>query len=159
MTTEIRRPITPAAAILDPRWDTAAACRFHDPELFFPNGQSQQALAQTEEAKQVCHRCPLLDVCREWSIATEERFGVAGGLSESERRLLVTKRVRRQMPKRPSAALERCRAAGADIDRWRAEGRTVAWITGRLSVSKDTYWRWLQIAETLKAEAGQEVSA
>ena len=40
-------------------WRHKAACRDEDPELFFPIGNTGPALMQIEEAKLVCHRCPV----------------------------------------------------------------------------------------------------
>jgi WhiB family transcriptional regulator, redox-sensing transcriptional regulator len=67
-------------------WRHDAACREVDPELFFPIGNSGPALLQIEEAKQVCHRCPVTEDCLTWAIDTGQDAGVWGGLSEDERR-------------------------------------------------------------------------
>lgn len=40
-------------------WRHEAACRWEDPDLFFPVGTGGPALLQIEEAKAVCHRCPV----------------------------------------------------------------------------------------------------
>lgn len=68
-------------------WRHRAACRDVDPEIFFPIGNSGPALLQIEEAKQVCHRCPVEDSCREWALTSNQDSGVWGGMSEDERRL------------------------------------------------------------------------
>jgi len=62
-----------------------AVCRDEDPELFHPVGTSGPALIQIEQAKAVCRRCPVTDQCLEWALGHME-YGVAGGLSEEERR-------------------------------------------------------------------------
>lgn len=61
------------------------ACRDQDPELFFPVGTDGPALAQAEQAKAVCRRCPVINECLSWALDHQE-YGVAGGLSEVERR-------------------------------------------------------------------------
>lgn len=69
-------------------WRAYGACARPDidPELFFPErGQS------TGEAKAICARCPVKDVCLEVALANGEKFGIWGGLSERERR-----RIRKQ---------------------------------------------------------------
>jgi WhiB family redox-sensing transcriptional regulator len=69
------------------RWRSRAACRDVDPELFFPVGKSGPALLQIAEAKAVCRRCPVRDACLADAL---ERIpdGIAGGLTEDERRTL-----------------------------------------------------------------------
>jgi WhiB family transcriptional regulator, redox-sensing transcriptional regulator len=64
------------------------ACWAEDPELFFPIGHTGPAALQIEEAKAVCHRCPVMAECRADALARGEEFGVWGGLSEQERRAL-----------------------------------------------------------------------
>jgi WhiB family transcriptional regulator, redox-sensing transcriptional regulator len=62
-----------------------AACRHHDPELFFPVSAVGPGREQTESAKRVCRTCPVLAECLDWALATAIPFGVVGGLSEAER--------------------------------------------------------------------------
>jgi WhiB family redox-sensing transcriptional regulator len=75
-------------------WRHRAACRDEDPELFFPIGTTGPALLQVEEAKAVCHRCVVVDDCRSWSLETSQEAGVWGGLSEDERRALLSRGAR-----------------------------------------------------------------
>ncbi len=85
-----------ARANLD--WQIDALCRETDPESFFPDkGQS------TRQAKQVCMACEVRTDCLEYALATGERFGIWGGLSERERRRVI-----------------KCAAGGAG---WRREQR------------------------------------
>ncbi len=73
-----------------PEWFTRAACIGVDPDLFFPErGES------LDRAKAVCRRCPVCHDCLEFSLAMPaERFGIWGGTSERERRLIRAKRHR-----------------------------------------------------------------
>ncbi|MEU5091763.1 WhiB family transcriptional regulator [Streptomyces sp. NPDC021356] len=73
-------------------WREHAACRHEDPDLFFPIGTTGPALVQTEQAKAVCHRCPVREQCLEWALETEQTLGVWGGTSENERRGLRRRR-------------------------------------------------------------------
>ena len=76
-------------------WRVGAACRDVDPELFFPTAVIGTALAAAERrALAVCRGCPVLAACRAWAIV-EQPHGIAGGLTEDERR-----RARRVMPRR-----------------------------------------------------------
>jgi WhiB family redox-sensing transcriptional regulator len=75
-------------------WLSDARCIGEDPELFFPIGTSEPALAQVTEAKMVCRSCVVRADCLEWSLATFQDAGVWGGLDEEERR--VIRRARRR---------------------------------------------------------------
>jgi len=65
-------------------WD--AACAGADPELFFP---AKRGAPEIRAAKSVCARCPVRDECLEYSLRTEELFGIWGGLDEWERQELL----------------------------------------------------------------------
>ncbi|MDJ0343537.1 WhiB family transcriptional regulator [Streptomyces sp. H10-C2] len=67
-------------------WRHRAACRAEDPELFFPVGSSGPALLQIQQAKAVCHRCPVTESCLRWALEVGQDAGVWGGLDEDERR-------------------------------------------------------------------------
>lgn len=70
-------------------WRSRAGCQDQDPELFFPSpGQTPQA----DEAKAVCHRCPVITQCLSWALGTRQPAGVWGGLTEDERRGLLRRR-------------------------------------------------------------------
>ncbi|GAC1409045.1 MAG: hypothetical protein NVSMB57_01250 [Actinomycetota bacterium] len=58
-----------------------AACKGADPELFF--GQTDREAAQ---AKALCARCAVSRPCLDFALASRERVGIWGGLTESERR-------------------------------------------------------------------------
>jgi WhiB family redox-sensing transcriptional regulator len=70
------------------RWRDLALCRDEDAELFFPIGTTGAALAQLEQAKDVCRRCAVRCECLDEAQETESEAGVWGGLSEDERREL-----------------------------------------------------------------------
>jgi len=78
-------------------WLNRAACVDEDPELFFPDGNTGLALVQTEQAKAVCHRCEVSAACLKWALDSGQDYGVWGGTSEDERRILKgrSSRVRR----------------------------------------------------------------
>ena len=69
-------------------WRRAAACVGVDPELFFPAAESGPVHdAQVAAAKTVCARCPVVAACLTEALARIP-YGVAGGLTEDERRTL-----------------------------------------------------------------------
>jgi WhiB family transcriptional regulator, redox-sensing transcriptional regulator len=82
-------------------WRNRAACRSQDPELFFPVGTTDRALAQLERAKAVCHTCPVREPCLDWALRSEpigQEAGVCAGLSEGERRTLKRRAARTPQP-------------------------------------------------------------
>lgn len=65
-------------------WTEQALCTQTDPDAFYPEkGES------TTDAKKVCLACEVRTECLEEAIATKERYGVWGGMSERERRTLI----------------------------------------------------------------------
>ena len=68
-------------------WRDLAACRAHDPELFFPVGTLGPMADQIEEAKQVCAGCPVRGACLRWALR-ERPEGIWGATTEEERRSL-----------------------------------------------------------------------
>jgi hypothetical protein len=77
-------PATTAAV----NWRTHAACQDVDPEVMFPG----KVIADINEAKRVCAACPVLAECltaamaEEGATAKENRWGVRGGLTPTQRR-------------------------------------------------------------------------
>ena len=66
-------------------WRAMAACRFVDPELFFPVSASGKCLEQIAEAKAVCGRCLARPECLAFAQRTGQPHGIWGGLTEEER--------------------------------------------------------------------------
>lgn len=73
-------------------WREYAACRNQDPEIFFPVGSSGPALEEIEMAKSICHRCPVREQCLDYALRTGQDYGIWGGLTEDERRVLARRR-------------------------------------------------------------------
>ncbi len=78
----------------DQVWRQHAACRDMDTDLFFPNGETGDALEQAEAAKAVCARCPVREECLEFALVTNQQYGIFGGLTETERKSLRRRRAR-----------------------------------------------------------------
>ncbi len=68
---------------VESQWQDRALCAQTDPEAFFP-----EKGGSTREAKRICLGCEVKDMCLEYALANDERFGIWGGLSERERRRL-----------------------------------------------------------------------
>ncbi len=78
-------------------WQWRAACRGHDPSLFFPPNEPESREQREERerrAKAVCAECPVRIECLEYAIRIREPYGIWGGLNELERRLLIRARRR-----------------------------------------------------------------
>lgn len=69
-------------------WIDRALCAQTDPNAFFP-----EKGGSTREAKSVCQQCDVRSECLEYALGNEERFGVWGGLTERERRILKRRKV------------------------------------------------------------------
>ena len=72
----------------DEGWRAHAACADADCDLFFPIGVTGPAVPQIAAAKAVCARCDVQSTCLDFAIVTNQEYGVWGGTSEEERRLL-----------------------------------------------------------------------
>lgn len=64
-------------------WQDRALCNQTDPEAFYP-----EKGGSTREAKQVCKSCEVREQCLQYALDHDERFGIWGGLSRTERRQL-----------------------------------------------------------------------
>jgi WhiB family redox-sensing transcriptional regulator len=71
-------------------WRLAAACRYIDPDLFFPIPTSGRALdQQVTRAKAVCGACPVTRDCLAFALRTHQMHGVWGGKTADERYLML----------------------------------------------------------------------
>lgn len=73
-------------------WRVRAACRHADTELFFPIGRGSRAMAEAQQAKTICARCPVRQPCLAYALATGQAYGIWGGYDEQERRALHRQR-------------------------------------------------------------------
>jgi WhiB family redox-sensing transcriptional regulator len=67
----------------EPDWRTLAACKGAG-DAMFPSNYPPDI----EDAKDYCRACPVTSDCLQWALETGQEFGVWGGLSEAERRIL-----------------------------------------------------------------------
>jgi len=74
-------------------WTNDAACKGLDPNLFYTEPDEPDAEV---EPKRICNGCPVKQECLNHALATNEKFGIWGGLNEVER-----KKLRRTMKKKP----------------------------------------------------------
>jgi len=63
-------------------WGLRAACRNHDPELWFPtpgDGRTRR------RAQAICRTCPVVTQCGSFALTTGEPEGIWGGLTSADR--------------------------------------------------------------------------
>jgi WhiB family redox-sensing transcriptional regulator len=69
-------------------WREQAACLGADPDIFFPT--ERKFTAKTwRRARAICNDCPVRSECLDLAMsvdATEDRWGMFGGMNPSERR-------------------------------------------------------------------------
>ncbi|MGP3973026.1 WhiB family transcriptional regulator [Streptomyces sp. 8N114] len=75
-------------------WHAEAVCRRDEAGLFFAPSKEPTAarLSREQAAKRVCARCPVLVECREHALVMPEPYGVWGGLTAAERRVVLSRR-------------------------------------------------------------------
>ena len=74
-------------------WQEHAACRGPLGSVFFPPPVTERKVerrAREQRAKEICLACPVMHECRTYALEIREQHGVWGGLSERERRVILT---------------------------------------------------------------------
>ena len=74
-------------------WQLRAACRGPQATVFFPptNPERRDEKRYRERhAKAICETCCVREECLSYSLTIREQHGIWGGLSESERRELLS---------------------------------------------------------------------
>jgi WhiB family transcriptional regulator, redox-sensing transcriptional regulator len=86
-----RRVLPPSTRSERPAWMDAGRCvTGGNPDAFFPIHASD-----TAAAKQACASCPVRAECLAYALEHDQRYGVWGGLDETERDALRRRRGRR----------------------------------------------------------------
>ncbi|MBK9180084.1 MAG: WhiB family transcriptional regulator [Acidimicrobiales bacterium] len=76
-------------------WQLRAACRGPQSAVFFPPAQFERKDEKAEReqrAKSICASCSVREPCLEYALRIREPHGIWGGLSEVERRHLLSDR-------------------------------------------------------------------
>lgn len=68
-----------------PWWWEQAACRGEPAHLFFPD---RGDAGNVRLARSICAECPVKLDCGSWAVEHNERFGMWGGTSPRERRVI-----------------------------------------------------------------------
>lgn len=73
----------PLVHLLDPEpWMTRGACRGDDPDKWYPTNSNPEDVSP---AVIVCRRCPVRKECTTYALVNDEKYGIWGGLTLSER--------------------------------------------------------------------------
>ncbi len=74
-------------------WQKSAACRGpHAQMIFYPPTRSErkdEKAARERHAKAICQSCAVSGACLEFAVDSREQHGIWGGLTETERRVLL----------------------------------------------------------------------
>lgn len=76
---------------IDWQWDAKCDDPSIDPETFFhiegfrTVENIRENIRRTKEAKKICNECPVKDICRDFAIVSQERYGIWGGMTLAER--------------------------------------------------------------------------
>ncbi|MFI9508638.1 WhiB family transcriptional regulator [Nocardia sp. NPDC052566] len=78
--------LSPVAEAWD--WQMYGECRGMNSAVFFHPDRERGSMRAVRigYAKRICHRCAVLEQCREFALSSGELYGVWGGMSEQERR-------------------------------------------------------------------------
>jgi WhiB family transcriptional regulator, redox-sensing transcriptional regulator len=88
--TRPKAPTFQPTHLTDMPWYEDARCRVEgNPESFYPTMGSREA---GQQAIAICRRCPVLELCRDWALDNRQKWGIWGGLTERQRRLIITQR-------------------------------------------------------------------
>ena len=80
---------------LDRSWQMRGLCRGNHSYLFFPPSQverKEERERREHKAKAICGVCPVQEDCLNFAVEIKEPYGIWGGLTETERRQVISKR-------------------------------------------------------------------
>lgn len=81
---------------MDRSWQVDGLCRGNHSYLFFPPStveRKDDRERREERAKAICRVCPVQEPCLEFAVEIREPYGIWGGLTELERRQVVSRRL------------------------------------------------------------------
>lgn len=71
------------------RWMREANCIGANQDLFFPTKGHHKTHAEVLETNLLCHGCKVREACLDYAIGNHIKYGIWGGLTESQRRRLT----------------------------------------------------------------------
>lgn len=82
-------------AAADRSWQMKGLCRGNHSYLFFPPStveRKEERERREIKAKAICAVCPVNGDCVEFALEIKEPYGIWGGLTETERRQVLSRR-------------------------------------------------------------------
>jgi WhiB family transcriptional regulator, redox-sensing transcriptional regulator len=82
-------------AAADRSWQMTGLCRGNHSYLFFPPSAAERKEDRERreiKAKAICSVCPVQEACLEFAVEIREPYGIWGGLTETERRQVISRR-------------------------------------------------------------------
>ena len=76
--------------LVEKQEETGSPCQ-DSPELFYPEDFSRDVemnVMAERIAKSLCKQCPLMLMCRDYAIASQQMYGIWGALSPDNRRAI-----------------------------------------------------------------------
>jgi len=83
-------------ATTDRSWQMKGLCRGNHSYLFFPPSsveRKEERERRESKAKAICAVCPVTEGCLDFALEIREPYGIWGGLTETERRQVLARRV------------------------------------------------------------------
>lgn len=125
--------------LADATWTKQAACRGHDPELWWAIPGSTEDL----QAQRIClTQCPVRDQCLEYALYTGQEYGRWGGLDERQRRQAARDRFQRQVAVEASRLVD-SHGAMEVLQELADRGVSPSIIATQFGVQTATVRRWL----------------
>lgn len=157
MSDRLRALVTPMP------WEGDAACKGVPSDVFFPhtNSDHPQGLAAYNQARLMCGECTVQEECLEWALENDERFGMWGGLSPTERNELVKETDHFADSHNKAQAKVRAQRV-KEAQKMKAQGMTIKAIATELGVASETVHRYLADGDrhkVLKAERDRQTAA
>lgn len=85
--------------MVEPHWREEAVCRELDADvaaMFFADLPGVDTHLQHQSARMFCYVCPVQVECLAYALDAEQKFGVWGGLTESQRKRYLIPEVKRR---------------------------------------------------------------
>ena len=78
-------------------WMESAVCRQTDLELWFPDRENPAGLIRTiNRARNICRSCPVQIECLDYALASNEKYGIYGGINFGTTRGKTRRELRRE---------------------------------------------------------------
>lgn len=83
---------------IEDSWERLAACKGPHADLFYPPNaveRREERASREADAKSICAECPVSEECLAHALAIGETYGIWGGKTEVERRVIADRQAKR----------------------------------------------------------------